>query len=391
MKRIFFYKMVLLLVLMTSCTEQYALQTNTFEDALVVEATLTNELKKQEIKITHTYRLEEDGPKFESGANVYVTDDLGTQYDFVEDGERYLSVTDFEAVPGRTYRLNIVTAQGKTYHSTGEALSTVNPMKEMVPTVMNVNGERGVGIVVKSYDPANSSKYYRYEYEETYKVIAPMWDDERAITDGEGIGIIPRVGESKTCYGTQISNEIIQTTTNTFSEDRVNFPVRFISNKNYIITHRYSIFVRQYVQSLAAYTFYKTLKEISGNGGGSLLSQQQPGFFYGNMSADDNPVEKVLGFFEVASVSSDRIFFNYEDLFPGEPLPPYFRECDIRSFKFCFNFSDPDCKGAALLSVIGSNSLLYFDDSGLMYFMVPPDCGDCRLFSSNIRPLFWID
>ena len=391
MKRLFFYGLTLLMaVLHTGCTEQYALQTNTFEDALVVEATLTNELKKQEIKITHTYRLEESGPSIETGANVYVTDDLGVQYDFVESGDRYVSVNDFQAEPGRTYRLNITTAQGRTYHSTGEALTTVNPMQDVVPTVMARNGQRGVGIVVKSYDPTNTSQYYRYEYEETYKVIAPMWDEERAITDGQGIALIPRVGESKTCYGHADSNVIIQTSTNDLSEDRVDFPVRFISNQNYIITHRYSIFVKQYVQSLAAYTFYKTLHEISG-GGGSILSQQQPGFFYGNMSSDDNPNEKVLGFFEVASVSSKRIFFNYEDIFPGEPTPPYFADCSIRYYKFCFDPNDPDCKGAALLSSIGSNSLLYFDDSGLTYLMVLPACGDCTTFSSNIRPSFWID
>lgn len=389
----YFASLIAAVCILTGCTEQYALQTNTFEDALVIEATLTNELKKQEIKIMHTYRLEDQGPRMESGASVYVTDDLNVQYDFVENGDRYVSTQDFAAEPGRTYRLNIVTAQGRRYHSSGEMLTTINPMQEIVPTVMAKNGERGVGLVVKSYDPSNSSKYYRYEYEETYKVIAPMWDDERAIvvsdSSGQGIALIPRTGESKTCYGHQVSGGIIQTTTNTLSEDRIDFPVRFISNQNYIITHRYSIMVRQYVQSLAAYTFYKTLNEMSGSG--NLLSQQQPGFFYGNMSSADNPNEKVLGFFEVASVSSQRIFFNYEDLFPGEPLPPYYTNCDIRYYKFCFDPEDPDCKGAALLSSISSNSLLYFDDSGLLYMMVPPPCGDCTTISSNIRPSFWID
>ena len=268
-------------------------------------------------------------------------------------------------------------------------------MQEVIPTVMQRNGERGVGIVVKSYDSNNTSKYYRYEYVETFKVIAPQWDDERTIltqsATGPGILVIPRTQETQTCYSTQNSNDIIQTSTNDLSEDRVNFAMRFISNKNYIISHRYSILVRQYVQSLAAYTFYKTLKETSGSG--SILSQNQPGFFYGNMKAIDNPNEKVIGFFEVASVSEQRVFFNYTDLFPGEPLPPYFTKCDIREYKYCFDFEDPDCRGAALLSSIGSNSLVYVDSSGneTYFFMVVPPCGDCTTFSSNIIPSFWID
>lgn len=389
---IFFLLPILMLI---GCTEQYILQTETFEEAIVVEATLTNELKIQEIKLSRTYKLEATSQTSESGAQVYVTDSDSNQYDFLENDGLYQSEIPFKAQVGKRYRLNIITQNGKTYQSESEVLTTENPMQEVVPTVMQRNGERGVGIVVKSYDPNNTSKYYRYEYVETFKVIAPQWDDERTIltqsATGPGILVIPRTQETQTCYSTQNSNDIIQTSTNDLSEDRVNFAMRFISNKNYIISHRYSILVRQYVQSLAAYTFYKTLKETSGSG--SILSQNQPGFFYGNMKAIDNPNEKVIGFFEVASVSEQRVFFNYTDLFPGEPLPPYFTKCDIREYKYCFDFEDPDCRGAALLSSIGSNSLVYVDSSGneTYFFMVVPPCGDCTTFSSNIIPSFWID
>lgn len=389
---IFFLLPILMLI---GCTEQYILQTETFEEAIVVEATLTNELKIQEIKLSRTYKLEATSQTSESGAQVYVTDSDGNQYDFLENDGLYQSEIPFKAQVGKRYRLNIITQNGKTYQSESEVLTTENPMQEVIPTVMQRNGERGVGIVVKSYDSNNTSKYYRYEYVETFKVIAPQWDDERTIltqsATGPGILVIPRTQETQTCYSTQNSNDIIQTSTNDLSEDRVNFAMRFISNKNYIISHRYSILVRQYVQSLAAYTFYKTLKETSGSG--SILSQNQPGFFYGNMKAIDNPNEKVIGFFEVASVSEQRVFFNYTDLFPGEPLPPYFTKCDIREYKYCFDFEDPDCRGAALLSSIGSNSLVYVDSSGneTYFFMVVPPCGDCTTFSSNIIPSFWID
>ena len=46
-------KLVVLLflaALVTGCAETYPLSTNTYEEAIVIEATLTNELKKQEIK-----------------------------------------------------------------------------------------------------------------------------------------------------------------------------------------------------------------------------------------------------------------------------------------------------------------------------------------------------
>lgn len=391
---------IILAFISNSCTEQYVLQSTNFENALVVEATLTNELKAQKIKISRTYRLEEKEPKFESGAAVWISDDDGNKFEFEEKDDYYQSATEFKAVSGRKYILNITTKDGSTYTSATESLTSINEIENLTAKVENKLGQKGVQIRVKSFDPNRKSKYYRYEYEETYKIVAPFWDPDKAIilpplepAGRNQIGLIPRTGETKTCYNTDYSNDILVTTTSDLSEDRVDFPVRFISNKNYIISHRYSILVRQYVQSLQAYTFYKTLKELSASE--SLLSQNQPGFFYGNIKAIDDPNEKIIGFFEVASVSSKRIFFNYEDLFPNEQLPPYFEDCEIRDLTFCFDFANPDCKGTILLSSIQTNDYIYFDNYQYknpiyrVYRMVTPPCGDCTTFSSNKIPSFW--
>ena len=379
---------------MLGCTEQYVLQTNTFEDALVIEATITNELKTQQIKISRTYRFEEDAPTFESGAQVYVTDDLDTQYDFEESNGIYTSTSQFQALPDRSYRLNIITAQGKTYRSDGQILTPSNDLQSVVASVKTKNGQRGVAITANSFNPDATSQFYRYEYEETYKIKTPNWDSSIATvvdsSPNDTIVLVTRDDtEIRTCYSTDTSYDIIQTSTVGLSEDRVNFDFRFISDQNAIISHRYSVLVRQYVQNLEAYTFYKTMKELSSSG--SILSQNQPGFFYGNIKSQDNPDEKVLGFFEVASVSSRRIFFNYVDLFPGEDIPPYFVDCASKIFKFCFVSADPECRGNQLLSVVRGQDLLYFDLQGLYYSMVLPPCGDCTTFSSNIVPSFWTE
>lgn len=50
---------LLLSLAITSCTEQYAFKTTDFESALVVEGTITNELKNQTIKVSQVYQLEE--------------------------------------------------------------------------------------------------------------------------------------------------------------------------------------------------------------------------------------------------------------------------------------------------------------------------------------------
>ncbi|KRD60071.1 hypothetical protein ASE40_13430 [Flavobacterium sp. Root935] len=405
----FIYKIslfVILAVAASSCTEQYVFQNNDFESALVVEGTITNELKNQTIRLSQVYELEETGPKLEKGANVSVSDDQGNEYQFEEKDTLYASITPFKAEPGRKYQLKIRTSAGKNYTSDEQVLTTETKIDNLTATVENVKGERGVQINVNSYDPSNTSKYYRYEYVETYKIESPLWSPfETSIVNVPAVPANPELGtpamparedilvslrtkETKTCFSTKKSDEIILNNTNSLSEDKVNFPVRFISNQNYIITHRYTIFVKQYVQNLAAYTYYKTLRDLSSSG--SVLSPKQPGFFYGNIKSVENPTEKVIGFFEVSSVSSDRIFFNYADLFPKEPLPPYYEsDCNVRQFVDCLG--DPPCNGTQLRSAILSRYLVHLSSSGSSYSMVKAACGDCTTFSSNIVPPFWID
>jgi len=390
------YKILVLFFLsliFNSCTEQYAFKNGDFESALVVEGTITNELKNQTIKISKVYQLEETGPKFETGAKVYILDDQGTEYQFEEKDTVYASITPFKAEPGRKYQLKIRTKEAKNYSSDQQTLTTETKIDNVTATVETVNGQRGVQINVNSYDPTNTSKYYRYEYTETYKIIAPMWDSRKATTEGTSIIISPRTKETRTCYSSKKSEEIILNSTNNLSEDRVHFPVRFISDQNYIISHRYTIFVKQYIQTLASYSFYKTMRDISSTSG-NILSPKQPGFFYGNIKSDENSDEKVIGFFEVSAVSSERIYFNYDDLFPKEPLPPYYESnCLMQKFKNCDDATNPECNGAILRSRINTFTLAYFSSSEAenLYFMVNTPCGDCTSFSSNIIPPFWVD
>ena len=400
MRKIVYIKSILFIILSIvtlGCVEPYALQTNTFEEALVVEATITNEFKKQEVKISKTYRFEENGPTFEAGATVFVTDNNGNQYEFEEQSGVYVSTIEFQAITGREYQLNITTDEGKIYSSKTESLTTQNQIESVNTSVETIDGVTGVQIKVNSFDPTNTSKYYRYEYEETSKVTAPKWKPVKAVVmppndeiNHPFIELIERDTEARVCYSLAKSNTLLLTSTNLQSEDRVtNFPVRFINSADYIIAERYSILVKQYIQNLESYIFSKTLSEISGSG--SILSQNQPGFFYGNIRSIDSPNEKVIGFFDVATVSSKRIFFNYHDLFPEAQYPAYFDECTEFEFAYCFDPAPAACDGTRLNGLVTSNSLIYLLHSGITYTYIKPICGDCTSFSSNTRPEFWID
>ncbi|KUJ63312.1 hypothetical protein AR687_03950 [Flavobacteriaceae bacterium CRH] len=393
MKTIYVYKILFFLLLSTlisSCTDAYNLQTNTYEEALVVEATITNELKNQEIKLTKTAKFEEEGIKTVVGANVNVNDNKGNTYHFQEADGKYISETPFKALPNTEYTLEISTADGKKYQSSNQTLTTETEIESVTSKVITDPKEgRGVQINVKSYDPANTSKYYRYEYEEAYKIITPKWYHYKLIITGpREVTQVPNETNKKICYSVKNSTDILQSTTTNLQEDRVDFPIRFISDQNYIISHRYSILVKQYVQNIESYTFYKTLKEISSSGG--ILSPKQPGFINGNIKCINDSDSKVIGFFDVSSFSSKRMFFNYKDLFPGESLPPYYTDCTNRFYNFCWGFSDPPCAGGTMMYDLENNYITLIDES-TPYYMVNAPCGDCTIFSSNVIPSFWTE
>lgn len=400
-------KKILLLALICittfSCTDPYTLQSESFEDVLVIEATITNELKKQEIKISRTFQLEENAPRIESNATVYLKDNIGNQYNFFEENGKYISEYEFQAIPEREYQLFVTTSNGEEYFSTVENLTTINEITSLEATVKNKFGVNGVDITVNSFDPSSTSKYYRFEYEETYKIIVPYWAPDSLQIFGNAEfwdlnGNIeyaftqhPRNGESKTCFKTDKSSNIILENTTLNTEDRIkDYSIRFISQDNYSIANRYSIKVKQYVQSLASYTFYKNLRDLSSNN--SVLSPSQPGFINGNIFNRQNQSKKVIGFFEVSSMSEKRIFFNYDDLFPGEPLPPYPYDCEIsiydRTKKKTPNETPADGLTYLVINTRSGKIILYQREDPI-FKMVPPECGDCRTIGSNIVPDFW--
>ncbi len=388
--------MIIIFALTNSCVEPFTPETVTFESALVVEATITDELAQQEIFLSRTFEFEDEGPELERNAVVQVSDDVGNTVDFLESAPgTYRSAIAFRAIPGRKYTLNVQTRDGRTYSSQTAEIPAAAPLSRVyVERTFNSLGDEGVGIFVDSFDPSGNSRNYRYLYEETYQIIAPFWNDTAMLSTGIecGVDLIPREAEERVCYNTELSTDLIITDTNGFAEDRVEgFLVRFINRNNFIITHGYSVLVKQLIQSDAAYTFFETLKEFSGSQ--SLFSETQVGFLNGNVSSDIDSNEKVLGYFDIASVSEMRIFFDYEDLFPNEPPPPFVSTC-IESSPPLVSEGGARC---VLAPQVETNIVRYVrpNDDPIVgegpYIVVPRVCGDCTALGQTEIPEFWTE
>ena len=391
---IFFFLSILFVY---ACIDPIEVTFEDFESALVIEATITTEMKQQEVFLTRTFEFEDDGPLPESNALITVTDNTGNVFNFQDIGEGiYQSTEAFSAITGRTYELSITTQDGRNYGSDNVTATAITPIGEITAErITNDLGEDGMAILVDSFDPSGNSINYRYEYEETFMIIAPDWNPMSLIRDpsfGNECNVIltPNITDERVCYGTDESNTIILTSTEGFEEDRVtNFMVRFINRNNFIISHRYSILVKQFVQSNEAFTFFQTLEELSSSE--SLFSETQPGFLQGNVFSRDNDAERVLGFFDVSAMSSERLFFNYEDFYPNEPLPPFIVDCDP-SAPVIANLG-----GCVLLPILDSGAGVFAgENQDIMqgegpFLIVSRACGDCSVLGSAEVPEFWIE
>lgn len=380
-----------------SCIEPFDIKTITFESALVVEATISNEIKYHEISLSRTFELEENGPLEESGADVKIVDNLQNTYTFSETSAgKYVSNQAFGALDNRVYQLKITTKDGTSYSSKLTELTNSSQIDKVY--VEKTEDENGVFIFVDSYNPNGDARYYRFEYEETYKIIASKWAYHDLVVVSEDppvFDFVPRDEAKRICYNTIYSKGILQTETNNFVDDRITkFPIKYIPSDDYLISHRYSMLLKQYVQSLDAYTFYKTLSDLSGSE--SLFSQNQPGFIPGNLYSEDNPNEKVIGFFEVSSVVSKRIFFSPSDINLSTPtVPNYPISCDLLAPEL-----EPKV-GKSLFDYLEAGTLKYYLDNdgtsrpiiepGGPYIMVPTGCGDCTSIGTNVVPDFWVE
>ena len=394
-------------LLVTGCVEELDFVTENFEDALVINAIITNEESFHKIWISRTYRFEEDGPNPESNASVTINGN-GRDYLFEEgDAGVYTSEIAFAAQPNVDYQLMVTTQNGRSYTSNPAQLTQSTQIDAIyAERETNDDGVNGMSMYVDSFDPTGNSQYYRYEYEETFRVEPPSFVSQDLVGDLAYdlrdpcreclVKLVYRSQDKRICYRTETSQNTNLTNTTGLTEDRVSrFLTRFVRSDDYRISHRYSILVKQYVQSMEAHRYLEAVSSFSGEG--SLFSQVQPGFLVGNIVSESNPEEKVIGFFEVSSVSSKRMFFNYDDFYSGEPLPPYINSCQLKAPLQCIPSGNFSYRCGGLINGIERNIIVYKGINtgqlplGGPYLMVDRECGDCTALGDIEPPDFWIE
>lgn len=410
MKKTFVYYMLLIWILATACTEPYPITSETFEDILVVEATITDSLQYQTVKITKSYPLNTTNLPYVNNAQVWIENSDGLTYNFAQAAtdSTYISNTPFKAEQNKSYVLHIVTEDGKKYISAEETTPqkiTIDDLyAERYTNDLNVDG---VQVYVNCFgDNSETPLYARFEYEETNKIVTPYlslyeYDMQNVSTIHYAscptydalfyiLVLNQRDEPVNTCYNTEKSYKIILASSeNQQNNNTVLGAIRFINGDNYLIAERYSILVKAYSQNYASYQFYKNTQKL--NSDENTLSPKQPGYIQGNIYNTNNNEEKIMGYFNVASLDTKRIFFNQTDF--GFSNSGYFSECDLLTFDWedrCPGVHEESERNKLYRYLVDKNYEIVYRE-GLVYTIANPECSNCTTFASAVVPDFWED
>ena len=304
----------------------------------------------------------------ETDARMEIVDPDGNQYLLTNEGNGLYASADFGIDPSKKYQLQIATSDGKIYASDSLAIQLTPP----IDSVNWVYTDKGVQIYVNTHDPTNATKYYRWEYQETWQHNS-LYSSSYSYTNGM---LVTRTQQIGMCWTTQNSTGLLLASSAGLSQDVIyETPIIFIPRQDEKISVRYSILVKQYGLNVDAYNFWQRIKQNSQLTGG--LFDPLPSEINGNIHCVSDPGVPVLGYISASSVQEQRIFISSNQVFGWDYQYLGCTEITVTSDSLQVYFGD---RGYIPIDMVGLST--YTGGLG--------GCVDCTLLGgSPIKPAFW--
>lgn len=324
----------------------------------------------------------------ELGAKVTVEGKDGSSYALTAKNNGSYVCAPLNLSGNQTYRLKIITSNGKQY------LSDYVPVKNS-PPVDSVNYQvegNGLSIKVNTHDAANSTKYYRWDYINTYQVQSKY--------ESKYIVIPPDTSAPRTpgqqvysCWVTDSSTIIILGSSAKLAQDKIsNREVAFLQPTSEKLRIELSILVKQYALTSDAFNYYDLLNKNSGQVGG--VFDPQPSELTGNIHSTTDATEPVIGYVTIGAVTQKRIFIYNRNL-PASWLPDlsFYDGCAIivELYDHPLPGGSPPYIEKQVREYIYSGIEAPIDTITKPYAMksARPYCVDCTIRGTNKKPLFW--
>jgi hypothetical protein len=244
----------------------------------------------------------------ETGASVQVEGNDNSVYPLTEQSAGNYSTADTLSLnPAAQYRLRITTAAGQQFLSSYVAYKPTPP----IDSVSWIENSNGVQIYVNTHDPANATRYYQWEYGETWAYESAEQSIVEYKSDTSPVAVIsrPAADQIYRCWHLDSSSNILINSTAKLAQDVVyRQPLVLIPTGSQQISILYSIFVRQYALTQDGYNFLSLMKSNTESLGS--IFDPAPSQLAGNIQCLTSPNEPVVGYVSAGSVQQQRIFIS---------------------------------------------------------------------------------
>ncbi len=382
MYRIFFSIISVELLVATGCREQYLPDiVAQAPNYLVIEAVLNAGDGETNIHITRTTKIDRiSAIAGEADALVMVEGKDNSSVSLSYAGNGVYTHPHLNLAIGNEYRLHVRTNDGKEYLSAYTVARTTPPVDSIT---LGRRTDKGVNILVNSHDDAGNTRYYRWEYEETWEIHSHYFSKyvyenkkvRRRLLPAEDVSV---------CWKHNNSTRIALGSTTKLADDVISkIPILGFSFGDDRLSVRYSILVRQYALGKEAYEYYDLLRKNTESLGS--IFDAQPSENRGNISCVSDPQEPVIGFVTASTIEKKRFFVSASE------VP------DWRFQEYCYS---------QLVTLRPDSTEFYFGTGGYKPYDTididpvrtqPPAylgafdyCVDCRdRGGSTTRPSFW--
>lgn len=368
-----------LMLLLSGCVEPYFPEVLESQNTFLVVNGFLNANGPTTIQLLRTQNLNENGPSpAESQAKVTVESEGGEQYSLFETGNGVYMSHNMQLAPEKKYRLLIRTIRGKEYASDFVEVKKTPAIDNI--TWKPVNDE--VQVLVNTHDDSNNTRYYRWEYEQTWQFRAALYSTikyENGAISQRG----PNDNPIYNCWKSENSTTIELGSSIKLNSDVIsNYKLLTLPQKSDKIAIKNSILVKQYALSREAYEYWETLKKNTESIG--TLFDPLPSQLTSNIRSLSDPNEPVIGFLTAATMQQKRIFIDSKDL-PAE-WRLYYPSCPVDTVMISSGQVNERFEGGGVLPV---EEVYGVSPSPIGYTYAPRSCVDCTLRGTNVKPAFW--
>ncbi len=378
-------KVLILFLLILGCAEPFEPNSSTFIQAIVIDGLITDEFKEHEIILRKSSPIDTNQFIPLENADVKIVENGVANFVLTESSPGRYRTFPFQGSINATYQLQIITEEGLEISSEVVTLKPSPSIDELraVFNILEPGGIRGIQILIDTRDQTNTNSFYRWEYTETYQIVAPYPKRFEWLGGTELESFDP--GEFRFCWKTTGSSNVLIGSSLRFGNEISSFPIRFLEEGSPELAERYSIEAKQYSLTEDSFEFWKSIRDI-GERQGSIYDKQ-PGLVIGNVTAANGDA-LVLGYFDASQVRTERIFVSPVQFY-SEGL-----KIDRQFLDNCTGNLDtiPFTDLQSYLELFQDQrviaGVLTFSGSG--YLMAPLECTDCRFQGGDlVKPDFW--